>query len=161
MGAALYNQFIVDVSDDEAVPEGLQGMAEDIAADGLDNFLHELRTVGLDAFPFLCGAYAFIGDRFPAEPVLADAGLHVSQIAPGRKPDEEHAALVIKAYSIYFCLQVFFYGYLDGAVNTFLQQKQIYEQIEERLKDKIRQQKEAVERLEDEADAMPDGFSAG
>ena len=32
--------------------------------------------------------------------------------------------------------------------------------MEERLKDKIRQQKEAVERLEDEADAMPDGFSA-
>lgn len=44
--------------------------------------------------------------------------------------------------------------------DTFLQQKQIYEQMEECLKDKIRQQKEAVERLEDEADAMPDGFSA-
>lgn len=44
--------------------------------------------------------------------------------------------------------------------DTFLQQKQVYEQMEERLKDKIRQQKEAVERLEDEADAMPDGFSA-
>lgn len=44
--------------------------------------------------------------------------------------------------------------------DTFLQQKQIYEQMEECLKDKIRQQKEAVERLEAEADAMPDGFSA-
>lgn len=43
--------------------------------------------------------------------------------------------------------------------DTFLQQKQIYEQMEERLKEKIRQQKEAVEQLEDEVDAMPDGFS--
>ena len=44
--------------------------------------------------------------------------------------------------------------------DTFLQQKQIYEQMEERLKDKIRQQKEAVERLEDEVGAMLGGFSA-
>lgn len=42
--------------------------------------------------------------------------------------------------------------------DTFFQQKQVYEQMEERLKNKIRQQKEAVEQLEDEADAMPDGF---
>lgn len=44
--------------------------------------------------------------------------------------------------------------------DTFLQQKQIYEQMEERLKDQIRQQKEAVERLEDEVDVMLGGFSA-
>lgn len=44
--------------------------------------------------------------------------------------------------------------------DTFLQQKQVYEQMEEHLKDKIRQQKEAVERLEAETDAMPDVFSA-
>ena len=43
--------------------------------------------------------------------------------------------------------------------NTFLQQKQMYEQLEERLNEKIRMQKEAVEKLEDEADAMPNGLS--
>ena len=34
----------------------------------------------------------------------------------------------------------------------------MYEQLEERLNEKIRMQKEAVEKLEDEADAMPNGF---
>lgn len=43
--------------------------------------------------------------------------------------------------------------------DTFIQQKQIYEQLEERLNEKIRMQKEAVEKLEDEADAMPNGLS--
>lgn len=43
--------------------------------------------------------------------------------------------------------------------DTFLQQKQMYEQLEERLTEKISQQKEAMEKLEDEADAMPDGLS--
>ena len=43
--------------------------------------------------------------------------------------------------------------------DTFLQQKQMYEQLEERLNEKIRKQNEAVEKLEDEADAMPDGLS--
>lgn len=43
--------------------------------------------------------------------------------------------------------------------DTFLQQKQMYEQLEERLNGKIQMQKEAVEKLEDEADAMPNGLS--
>lgn len=43
--------------------------------------------------------------------------------------------------------------------DTFIQQKQIYEQLEERLNEKIRMQKETVEKLEDEADAMPNGLS--
>ena len=48
------DQLIVDVTDDEAVPKSLHGVTEDVAADGLDDVLHELRTVGFDAFPFLC-----------------------------------------------------------------------------------------------------------
>lgn len=52
--AAFDDQLIVDVTDDEAVPKSLHGVAEDVAADGLDDVLHELRTVGFDAFPFLC-----------------------------------------------------------------------------------------------------------
>lgn len=61
-GTAFDDQFIMDVSDDEAVPECFHGIAEDIAADGLDDILHELRTVGFDAFPLLCRASAFISD---------------------------------------------------------------------------------------------------
>ena len=42
-GITFDDQFIVDVSDDEAVPESFHGVAEDIAADGLDDIFHELR----------------------------------------------------------------------------------------------------------------------
>lgn len=52
--AAFDNQLIMNVTDDEAVPESFHGVAKDVAADGLDDILHELRTVGFDAFPFLC-----------------------------------------------------------------------------------------------------------
>ena len=51
---AFDNQLIMNMTDDETVPESLYGIAEDVAADGLDDILHELRTVGFDAFPLLC-----------------------------------------------------------------------------------------------------------
>ena len=59
-GIAFDDQFIMDMPDDKAVAEGLHGIAEDVAADGLDDVLHELRTVGFDAFPFLCGTNTLI-----------------------------------------------------------------------------------------------------
>ena len=58
-GAAFNDQLIVDMSDDEAVPEGFHGVAEDIPADGLNDIFHKFRPVGFDTFPFLCGTYAF------------------------------------------------------------------------------------------------------
>ena len=48
------DQLIMNMTDDEAVPESFHGVTEDVAADGLDDVLHELRTIGFDAFPFLC-----------------------------------------------------------------------------------------------------------
>lgn len=42
---------------------------------------------------------------------------------------------------------------------TFLQQKSVYEQMEKRLDENIRRQKEAVEWMDDRADSMPEGFS--
>lgn len=72
----------MDMSDDEAVAEGLHGIAEYVAADRLYDILHKLRTVGFDALPLLCGAYAFVGDGFPAELVFSDTRLHISQITP-------------------------------------------------------------------------------
>ncbi len=47
---AFDDQLIMNVTDDEAVPESLHGVTEDVTADGLDDVLHELRTVG-----FWCG----------------------------------------------------------------------------------------------------------
>ena len=79
--AAFDDQLIVNVTDDEAVPESLHGVAEDVAADGLDDILHELWTVGFDTFPLLCGADSFIGYRFATILVFSDTGLNVGEQA--------------------------------------------------------------------------------
>ncbi len=44
--------------------------------------------------------------------------------------------------------------------DTFFQQKKVYEQMEDCLNEKIRQQKEAVGKLEEEVEDMPTGLSA-
>ena len=87
----------MNVSDDEAVPESFHGVAEDIPADGLDDVFHEFRPVGFDALPFLCGTYAFIGDRFPTELIDPDPGLDIGQPPAGGKLDEEHSAFIKEA----------------------------------------------------------------
>ena len=84
----------MNVSDDEAVPESFHGAAENVTADGLDDIFHKFRSVGFDALPFLCGTYAFIGDRFPAELIDPDAGLYVGKPSAGWELDEEHSALI-------------------------------------------------------------------
>ena len=75
--AAFNDQLIMNVTNDETVSESFHGVAEDVAADCLDDILHELRTIGFDAFPLLCGTYSFIGDGFAAILVFSDTGLHV------------------------------------------------------------------------------------
>ncbi len=52
--AAFDDKLIMNVADDEAVPERFHSVTEDVAADGLDDVLYEFRTVRFDAFPFLC-----------------------------------------------------------------------------------------------------------
>ena len=76
---AFDDQLIMNMTDDEAVPECFHGVTEDVAADGLDDILHELRTVGFDAFPFLCGSDSFVGYGFAAILVFTDTGLHVGE----------------------------------------------------------------------------------
>ena len=80
-GIAFDDQFIMHVPDDEAVSECSHSIAEDIAGYCLDDVLHELRTIGFDAFPFLCGANAFIGDGFSAELIGADPWFHIGKPA--------------------------------------------------------------------------------
>ena len=53
--AAFDDQLIMNVTDDEAVLESFHGVAEDVAADGLDDVLHELWTVGFDVNLLNCG----------------------------------------------------------------------------------------------------------
>ena len=85
IGAAFDDQFIMDVPDDEAMPEGFHGIAEDVPTDGLHDILNELRTIGFDAFPFLCGSNTFISYGFAAELILTDTRLHVGEKATGGK----------------------------------------------------------------------------
>ena len=77
--AAFDDQLIMNVTDDKAVPERFHGVAENVAADCLDDVLHELRTVGFDAFPLLCGSDSFVSDGFAAILVFSDAGFHVGE----------------------------------------------------------------------------------
>ena len=88
VGAAFDDQFIMDVPDDEAVSESFHSIAEDVTTDSLDDVLHELRTVGLNAFPFLCGSKTFISYGFAAELILTNTRLHIGQKATGgeRRP---------------------------------------------------------------------------
>ena len=79
--AAFDDQFIMNVTDDEAVSESPHSVAEDVAADSLDDVLHELRSVGFDAFPLLCGSNAFIGDGLSAILVFSNARFHVREQA--------------------------------------------------------------------------------
>ena len=80
-GIAFDDQFIMNVTDDKAVPERFHGVAENVAADGLDDILHEFRSVGFNAFPLLRRANTFIGDGFSAELIDTDAGLHIRESA--------------------------------------------------------------------------------
>ena len=77
--AAFDDQLIVNVTDDKTVPESLHGIAEDIATHGLDDVLHELRSVGFYAFLLLCGSNAFVGDGFAAILIFSDTWLHVGE----------------------------------------------------------------------------------
>lgn len=58
------DQLIMDMSDYGAVPERLHGIGEDIAADCLDDILHEFWSVGFYAFPLFILSDSFIGDGF-------------------------------------------------------------------------------------------------
>ena len=79
--AAFDDKLIMNVTDDEAVPESFHGVAEDVAADSLDDVLHELRTVGFDAFPFLCRSDSFVGDRLSTILVFSNTRFYVGEQA--------------------------------------------------------------------------------
>ena len=79
--AAFDDQFVMNVTDDEAVPERFHGVTEDVPADGLDDVLHKFRSVGFDAFPLLCRSNTVVGDGFAAILVFSDTGLHVGEQA--------------------------------------------------------------------------------
>ncbi len=48
---------------------------------GLNDVFYEPRTVGFDAFPFLCRAHAFICNGFSTELICADSRFHICKSA--------------------------------------------------------------------------------
>lgn len=99
--------------DDEAVPEGLHGVAEDV----LNDVFHEFRPVGFDALPFLCGSYTFIGDGFPAELIDPDAGLYIGKSPTRGELNKEHSALIKEADAADFRWNAFCDRSFDGTVH--------------------------------------------
>lgn len=114
--AAFYDQLIMDVAADEAVGEVLHCEAEKIPADRLYDILYEFRTVGFNAFPFLCGSDAHVGNGFAAECIFADPGFHVGEKPAGRKLDEKHSAFIQELNATDFCADPLLDGCLDGSV---------------------------------------------
>lgn len=81
----------------------VHGIAEQVSGNYLYDILHKFRTVGFNAFSFLCGTDAFIGDRFPAKFVFADAWLYIAEHSVGRELDEKHTAFIYETDTADFC----------------------------------------------------------
>ena len=81
-GIAFDNQFIMNMPDDKAVAKSFHSIAEDVAAYGLDDILHEFRPVGFNTVPLLRRANTFIGDGFSAELIGTNSGFHIGKPTP-------------------------------------------------------------------------------
>ena len=75
IAACFDDQLVVDMPHNKAVRKGLHGIGQDVSADCLHDVLHEFRTVGFDAAPFLLGIHAHVGNTLAAELILANARL--------------------------------------------------------------------------------------
>ena len=71
----------MNMPNDKAVAKSFHSVAENVAADGLDDILHEFWSVGFNAFPLLRRANTFIGGGFSTILVFSDTGLHVGEQA--------------------------------------------------------------------------------
>lgn len=117
-GIAFDDKFIVDVSDDKAVAKSFHSIAEDVAADSLDDVFHEFRPVGFNAFPLLRRANTFIGDGFSAELIGTNSGFHVGKSASGRKLDEKHSAFIKEQDTTDFSFDPLGDSSFDSTVNV-------------------------------------------
>lgn len=79
--AAFYDEFVMDMTYDEAEGQVLHGEAQEIPGDCLDDVFYEFWTVGFYALPFFVCSGAFVGDGFPAETVFSHSWLDVGEQA--------------------------------------------------------------------------------
>lgn len=100
--AAFDDEFIVDVAADEAVRERPHGVHEDVPRNCLDDVLHELGTVGFDAFPLFCAADTLVSDGIAAKLIDPHLRLHIAELPPGGQDDEKHTASVSELDAVCF-----------------------------------------------------------
>lgn len=101
-GAAFDDEFIMDMTDDLAVPQPLHGIGKDVPADCLDDILHEFRAVTLNACPLAC-SNPFIGHAVRAKLVYPHAWFDIAEPSAGWKIDKEHPSLAVDAETMCLC----------------------------------------------------------
>ena len=80
---------------DEAVTERFHCVGENVPRYGLDDVFREFGAVAFDPCPF-SEVHPLISYGLRAKLVLADPGLHIGEPPPGRKADEQNAALPLE-----------------------------------------------------------------
>jgi len=85
---AFDDQFIMDMTADDAVGEILHSEAEKIPADSLYNILYEFWIVGFDAFSLFCRTDTHVCDGFAVERIFTNVRLHIGEYSSGRKFNE-------------------------------------------------------------------------
>ena len=101
--ACFDDQLIMHVSDNETIAEVLHCKAEKVSGDSLNDVLNKFRAITFDAFPFLCGSDAFVGNGFATETIFTDTWFHVGEASAGRKLDEKHSTLIKELDPANFC----------------------------------------------------------
>ena len=94
----------------EAVRHGPHGVAENVTGGGLDEVLHELRSVGLQPLLFLCAADTLVGDTLAAELICTELRLYIGKASAGQERNEEHPALVAELDSADLTVHVILHG---------------------------------------------------
>lgn len=77
----------------------VHGVAEKVSGDCLYNILHKFRTVGFNAFPFLCSTDTFISDGLSAKFVFSDAWFYIAEHSAGREFD---AQVKLESFALLF-----------------------------------------------------------
>ena len=107
----------MNMHNDGAMAQRLHGVAEDVSGCGLHDVFHELGTVGVEAFPFLSGADAFLSNTLAAELIDSDLRFYIGQLSAGRERDKQHATSAGEGQSVKTGRMLIFHGLHNSTVH--------------------------------------------